>query len=206
MDWKNNPEEFHFKISDNASVQAIKISKVKEFGIGDLVKFERHTVMIEGKLGDPLSELSHERLPQLTQATLFLKVILEGSATLYQYEAGNIRRFFYHVAAHGPVVQPLLFKRYKVTNSAVGTNYQFRQQLLNDLKCAGHSGVSTARLEYKLDPLMKYFQEYNSCVGGEEVTYVNKQGKGGFHISAHIGFNHGQAFITQDPSEPFPGP
>ncbi len=203
-DWRNNPKEIRIKTSEVAETQSIGIEKIQEFGIGDAVKFERHTVMIDWS-SDRLSELSHERVPQLTEARLFLKVLLEGPATLYQFEAGNVRRFYYRVGDADPEVKPLIYKRYKVSNTSVGANNQFRQQLLNDLKCQKLSASTTARMEYKPDPLIRYFSGYNSCAKGNQITFENPLKKGGIHVAARVGLSHAMASIAQDPSEPFPG-
>lgn len=198
-DWRNNPDEIQFKVSESAEPRFIGIHQAQEFGIGNQVKYQRHTVNMD-KSSDLLSDLSHERAPRFTEATLFLKVLVEGAANLYQYEGRNNRRFFFNVSDEGKAVEPLIYRRYKVTNSATAANYHFRQQLINQMDCEGLSKTLLKRMEYKTDMLVKYFRNYNDCRGGGQALYVRKSKESGLSLSVRVGLVHANTTVQHEPS------
>lgn len=201
VDWKNNPQNFQYKASEDAEVRSTGIGQVREFGIDGKTKYQRHTVMLDTS-SDLTSELSFQRVPTFTDETLFLNVLVEGKASLFQYEKGNSRRFFYSMEDQGTEVRPLIYKRYKSSNRGTGTNNQFRDQLANQLDCPEISQASISRMEYKPDPLVRLFQEINACKGGEALTYETGASKLKFHLAARIGFNHASAYVEQKPPLP----
>ena len=108
LDWRGNPEKFQYKLAEEEEVISIGITQVQEFGIGDQFKFQRFKVMID-RSSDLTSELSSQRAPEFTDETLFLKVLTEGAATLYQYEGSNIRRFYFSMKENGSDVKTFDF-------------------------------------------------------------------------------------------------
>jgi hypothetical protein len=129
-----------------------------------------------------------------------LKVLVEGAATLYQFESGNSRRFFFKIADRETDVQPLIFKRYRASNGATGTNNQFREQLDRQLECLTVPKTRLRRMEYKPDPLTHFFQEFNNCMGGDQQTYEKKTAKFNFQVALRFGFNYAEASIAQTSS------
>lgn len=203
LDWRNNPEHFQFKHTAEAEAQTFGIARIQEFGIGDFIKYQRHIVMIDAS-SDLTSELTSQRVPTFTKKTLFLKVLVAGGAALYQYETGNSKRFFYAPKGDSTEVQPLIYKRYKIEGTAIGTNNQFRDQLAKQIDCPEISKASIARMEYKEDPLIRLFQEINNCYGGDAETFKMETPAFQFHIAARVGFNHANAYVEQQPDQPFP--
>ncbi len=93
-DWKNNPTEFDFKLTKDSESQSLNISTIKEFSIPGSFKFIRAPVKID-RSTDIASLLGTDRNPKWESDTLFLKVLVEGKATLYSYSKGNLFRFFF---------------------------------------------------------------------------------------------------------------
>jgi len=91
--WKNNPTEVKF-ISKNGSEKIASIADIKVFGIGQQIKFRRFQVEID-RSAESLQHLDRNRLPSFQSETLFLKVLVEGIATLYYYEDGKSKKYFY---------------------------------------------------------------------------------------------------------------
>ena len=93
MEWKNNPTELEFKLSQNEITQKISVESAKEFGIGDAIKFISVRVKIDRSAED-INGISSESKPIFHEEQLFLRAIIEGKASLYSYMDGNLARFF----------------------------------------------------------------------------------------------------------------
>lgn len=203
MGWGNNPENFQFKSTDTATIQTSNINQVLEFGIYNGVKYERHSVMVEMS-SDLTSELSHLRTPEFKEATVYLNVLVEGASTLYLYNDKSITRFFFSLKEYDNEIKPLIYKLYKNSNNGIGANYQYRQQLSNSLDCKNISEKAFSKLEYKQNQLIKLFQDFNKCKGGEQITYNIESSEVKLGFSAIVGLNYGSANILRTPSFPFP--
>ena len=51
IDWKDNPTQFNYKLSKDDDQKEATIEAVKEFGIYDIVKYQRYTVDIDIRRG-----------------------------------------------------------------------------------------------------------------------------------------------------------
>jgi hypothetical protein len=160
VDWKNNPNKFEYMLTENATVKTATINNVIEFGIDNFSKYVKAKVKVD-RSSDYLGTLSTQKQPIFSDEILFLLVIEEGKASLYQYEDTNIKRFFFKVK--DGVVEPLVYKRYSISLTETGSNMQFRQQLINDVLCEKTSIKMIENLKYGRDELLRYFKRYNSC-------------------------------------------
>ena len=129
IDWRNNPIEFEYMLSQNAIIQKASIKTVKEFGINGVTKYIRTTVNID-RSSDDLKNMSSERNPIFQEEQLFLKVLVEGKASLLLYENGNLTRFFFKT--NDSITSQLVYKQYLAENRISQNNY-FRQQLFSRL-------------------------------------------------------------------------
>lgn len=84
VDWKNNPTEFEYKLAENSEPKKTTIKTIKEFGIDNISKYVRSTVNID-RSSESINNLSNDKNPIFKEEELFLKVLVEGKATLYQY-------------------------------------------------------------------------------------------------------------------------
>jgi len=105
--------------------------------------------------------LDQNRSPNFVEETVFLKPVIEGSATLYLYTEANLKRFFYSTGNDS--VKALIYKKFLGANNTVGTNYAFRNQLLTDLSCGSVSIVDVSKLDYSKSDLTNFFKSYNQC-------------------------------------------
>lgn len=133
-DWEICPVEFSYKISPESDRQKVKTSTLQAFGIFGSSKYISKVVQID-KSRPEISELSPTKNPVWQTEKLFLKVLIEGKASLYMYNEFNLIRFFYSV--NDSTIQQLVHKSYQATNENlerfVGTNNNFRQQLYVDV-------------------------------------------------------------------------
>ena len=141
IDWRYNPSQFSYKLSPDQDPKTADIANVMEFGIYNFSRYVRRTVNID-RSSDDTNSLTSSREPEWSEEMLFLKVIVEGQATLLHFEDGSLTRYFY-ILNDEPAEQ-LIYKRYKTGPSNIATNAQYRQQLFMDLRCDNHLGGKPA--------------------------------------------------------------
>lgn len=197
MDWKNNPDNFEFKLALDGKSETIDIKTVKEFGIDNTSKHIRHTVQLD-RSSNNLNNLNHDKAPVFSEEQHFLKVLIEGKATLFLYEASTLKRYFYTIDS--VEVEPLVFKNFLTTDNKVGSNNEFKQQLWNNLKCPSFKMNTMEHLEYKNHSLIKLFANYNECMNEDFVNFENK-GKGNlFHVTVRPRYNASSLLIKNPAS------
>lgn len=183
-EWKNNPVVFEYKTDDNLTVKTGSLESVKEFGVGTTIRFVRCTVDMD-RSSDRVEKLTEEREPEFQEETLFLRILVDGKASLYHFEDGSLNRFFYQL--DGSNILQLVYKRYFVSPTEAGVNNRYRQQLSNELKCGKELKVEN--LEYQKNPLVKFFIKYNECKKSEFTSYYKKWKKGSFHLGIRAGYH-----------------
>lgn len=173
----NQKVEGYFKPTDFFDVTSLKFKKalesdyislpadgITEYGIGDAYKFEKHTVDVDASTDD-FSEINYNRNPEFVKKTVFLEVILISDATLYAYAGKKGTKFFYKVNSKNIAVTQLVYKTYKVSETANKDNMLFRQQLFDNLKCDNESISAFTKLKYERKVLVDVFKKYNTCSG-----------------------------------------
>lgn len=165
-DWKNNPVQIHYKLSESTPELQLDVNTCSEFAVTGRVKYIRAVVQVD-RSSDKLHELSSSRFPDFQQQVLFLRVILEGKASLFGYSDGDRLRFFIGTEAH-PIEQ-LVNKEYYITASEVATNDSFHIQLTRLLEC--NEGQISQQLEarYTEKALSALVESYNTCKGSGSV-------------------------------------
>lgn len=186
IDWKNNPTEFEYKLSQNDTFQKATIQTVKEFGINNVSKYIRTKTNID-RSSDQIDHMSSERNPNFQEELLFLKVLIEGQASLFLYIDGNLTRFFYKL--NDSEIQQLVYKKYLIANK-ISENNSFKQQLFLQLKCEDIGLNDIERLRYAKRDLEKLFIKYNECAGSDYINYKPKQKKDLFNLTFRPGLNY----------------
>jgi hypothetical protein len=158
-DWKNNPVSFEYKLTENSEIKTGSIATIKEFQIAGVWKYLRAVVKI-----DLDHKITDERNSELSESTLFLKVLSEGEAKLYRYSQPSVERFLYSVK--GNPIQQLIYKKYYVyvnQQTKIATNTTYQQQLYNEVNCGSRSKDQVKAVAYNSKSLRKFFESYNSC-------------------------------------------
>jgi hypothetical protein len=171
-DWLNNPTEFKYKTNINSEKKTLTIKSVKEFGLLNTSKYVRHAVDIDrsSKVHD---EIGYNKNPIFNKEKLFLKVLIEGKATLYYYEDQGLVRYFF--SKDYAEVKQLVFKYYLTYENDTKINNQFRRQLWVALKCESILMNSLKKLDYRKSDLIKFFIKYNECSNSEYINYEKKK-------------------------------
>jgi len=166
-DWKNNPKTFEYRLSETSEVVKSSTQEVQEFGISDIVIYKRFAVKID-RSRTQTEKLSNKRAPEFAEETLFLKVLVEGKASLYQFSDDGLLRFFFSNDGGSPT--QLVYKEYRINdNRAVNDSY--KQQLLNDLRCAELTETDVRNTAYSTSSLVRFFKRYNDCVQSPVKVY-----------------------------------
>ncbi|WP_272149784.1 tRNA modification GTPase [Tenacibaculum aiptasiae] len=180
VDWKNNPIDFEYKISENTEVKTLTMKSVKEFGVYNASKYIRSVVDIDRSKED-VSDLSTDRSPIFKEEELYLEVLVEGKINLYEYTQGSLKRFFY--GNENSKITQLIYKRYRTTDDEIGKNKRFRQQLWKNLKCPSFKISKVENLDYRKNELVNYFIEYNNCNNLKYVSYEKKEKRDVFNLT-----------------------
>ena len=185
-DWKYNPNEFEYKLSEDGDYKKATIDSVKEFGIYNTSKYTRNEVNID-RSNDNINNLSYNENPIYQNEILFLKVIIEGNANLYEYSEPNFIRFFY--SSKHKETEQLIFKKYESTRNEIRENQKFKQQLWGDLKCNSINLNKIKSLDYNKNNLTDLFIEYHNCLNASYHTYGSTQKTKLVNINIRPGIN-----------------
>lgn len=169
IDWKNNPLEFEYKLTENETPKIATLKDAKEFCVYNQSRFVRSVVQID-KSNERLNAFNYDKDPKFEQEVLFLKVIVEGKAVLYKYLNPPIIKYFYSV--DGAPAQQLVYKKYMIKNDDgsenLAENNLYKKQLNSEVKC-GNSTINMSNFRYVEKDLTNYFKEYNKCNNPEFV-------------------------------------
>lgn len=174
VDWLDNPIDFQYKLSGDSDFQTAGIKNVKEFGIYSKSKYIRSLVEIDHSI-NTIGNLSRTSAPTFIQEELFLKVLIEGKANLYEYINGDLTKYFYNV--ENALIKQLVYKEYLNTveyNEVISKNNYYKQQLWNDLKCDNFTENKLKNINYRRKDLEIFFIEYSNC-NSEKALVINNQ-------------------------------
>ena len=199
-DWKNNPETFEYKLSENSETVIADLKSAKEFSIYSISKYVRSLVKLD-KSSENLDELSYDKEPTYSEEVLFLKVLVEGKSNLYYYVNGNLQRYFYN--KDNSTIEPLVYRKYLVSDdkknvgsgNVVEENNQFKRQLWADLKCPTIGINKVENLNYKKSSILNFFIEYNKCSNSTYTRYESKVKKDLFNLTFRAHLNNSSAYI-----------
>ncbi|MEL1244114.1 outer membrane beta-barrel protein [Flavobacterium sp. DGU11] len=191
--WKDAPVEFDYKANDGAETQKGQIKNVSEFSVDNSYKFIRFDILVDLSPND-INFMSINKEPEWIKETAFLKVLVQGDATLYEYTRGNIVRFFYTA---NEVTEQLVYKPYKVGTS-IGYNNKFRGQLFEVMKSKISDRKRFENMRYEKNVLIKLFLEYNGMTLEEAGNFSSKQNKTDFNLKVTAGANLAKVTLEQE--------
>ncbi len=185
LDWKNNPEDFLYKLTLDSEVAKKTINTTKEFKIGAALKYERHTVKIDQSSKD-VKRLSTVREPDFVEKTVFLKSVVEGKASLFLYESNKQRRYFFSIDKGQ--VEPLIYKIYTIEDDQIAKNEKYKQQLWQKVRYENVAMSAIERVRYRRKDLAKYFNTFNSYhTDTPTLDYTKKEDRKSFTIGLEAG-------------------
>lgn len=196
-DWKNNPISIEFRLNPNSEVQQLTVTDVQEFGIAASAKYLSVEVDLD-RSTDDLNYIDSNKEPDFKKEHLFLKVLVEGTASLLVYQDGNLTRYFYRI--NDTAIKPLVYKRYLVGKNTAENNY-YRQQLWTDLKCEAIQLKDVEYLKYARKNLERFVTKYNQCQGDSYRNETPKTSRDLFNLSVRPGINFNSLSIENSGSD-----
>jgi len=193
VDWKDNPTEFEYQLTTDSDKEKGTLPNIKEFGINGFSRYVRAETKIDISPAD-IDNLSKERNPVWEKQLMFLKVLVEGKATLYYYEKDALIRFFYSVS--DTAIKQLIYKEYYTSDNQVAENFKFREQLWIDVRCADATMSSVENIRFNRTELERYFKKFNASDGNKAVVYDNNKKRDSFHLRFTPGLNYSWASVT----------
>lgn len=193
LDWKNTPTDFKYKLQLNDSESKVEtISTVQEFGIDNESTYKRFKIEID-RTSNEVGNLTTNENPTWKEETLFLKILVEGDAVLYEYTGDEIRRFFYQT--QNSKLQQLTYLRYLAetrneVNGNINQNNTYQKQLYDDVRCGNITVKDIKKLTYKKSELTNYFIGYNNCKNPSSIKAkpTTKKGELLLRITPSINF------------------
>ncbi|AFL81577.1 hypothetical protein Aeqsu_2115 [Aequorivita sublithincola DSM 14238] len=182
--WKNNPTSIEFKTTTDVEGEELMMNSVSEFGIKNKFKYVRAKVAID-RSSDDSNFLTITKTPKFEEEDLFLKVLMEGDANLYEYTDNNLQRFFYKTET--VPLEQLIYKRFRASAAVIAKNDQYKQQLLNNLRCEDINLSMVNNLEYDQSKLVRIFKTYNKCRNAIIADYELTEAKGDFNFNIRPG-------------------
>lgn len=190
-------DNLEYKLSVDGNIQKVKLSDIKRIELYNLWKYEWKRVNVD--ISDNyLSKISSNRNPTFKEQKLFLKILVEGDANLYEYLNGSSKRFFYGLGLSVPV--QLIYKNYISSNNKIGENKMYLQQLNNNLLCDNLDIGSLKDLDYKRSTLTSFFIMYNKCVNSDYTSFYRREKKGELNVSIRPGLNSSSLLLDHKPS------
>lgn len=173
MDWKDNPSIISYKLSPSSSPVKGDATTVKEFAIGNTIKYVGANVKVD-LVNKPTVGTQSELDPVWTKENLFLKVLLEGKANLYGFKKDKVERFFYSL--NDSLINPLTYKQIHKASTLIKNN-DFRQQLWDKLRLPKTTWEVTKTVNYTENELKNYFKTYNGNFPEPIVERINVKSK-----------------------------
>lgn len=199
--WNDSPVKVSYKLSQSGDVKSFDSDGVKNFGVGNEVRYIAVDTEIPNTYRKP-DELDNDPVPVMTKKRVFIKQILVGTASLFQYRGNNQEIYFYKFKESNPIV--LNYKKYISTkDNKVRENNIYKRQLSKDLLCGSSQAIQ--KVEYTSKSLISFFRDYNQCVNPNGIDdsqiIVRKKVKTNFKLIAGIqqyGFTFERNFRTLD--------
>jgi hypothetical protein len=181
--WMKNPEVISYKLTDDGEVTKATFSDITEFGVGDL-KYVVADVMID-QSSKEAERMTSSPDPIWVKERTFLKVLMEGEASLYHYSRKGVERFLVS-SKNNDSIRQLVYKPYRATATAISYNKTYQAQLLAEVSCPGLPEVKD--VDYTMVSLKRYFIKFNECKGIKvENTKVKKASE--FHLTVTPGID-----------------
>lgn len=185
--WKNNPTEIEFKSSVDGKSEKLDISEIKEFSVSDSYKFKRFATSVDISSNDA-GKLSESASPDWKKQVVMLKLLVEGKINLYQYENGNLVRYFISTGNHETAEQ-LIYRQYIIEATQIKTDFSFRNQLYTLMKSENFNASKFRKVRYSKDNLTALFVSFNQTKTENISDYTKKQNKSSFNLKAVAGIN-----------------
>lgn len=195
LDWSNNPVDVQYRLNENSETITANVSSIKAFMIGENIKFVRATIDVDLSSAKT-SKLSRTSEPNFQKEITFIRELVSGEANLYVYKSNKYQRFYYQLK--DSKIEPLVYKKYYVSNSSVATNEAFRRTLFDNFTCDGIDVNTVREIDYNQDDLVDFFSQYNMCATGENLIIQEAAARGSITLRVKAGISFNQLDVSFD--------
>lgn len=157
--WGLTPRKISFKRYSGSNTIELTPGSVRVVEIEGKVKFIGGNFMVD-LASEDLRKITSFSEARLEENQTFLKVLIEGKASLYEYNREGIIRYFYAIDKQEPT--QLIYKAFKRDNT-VQYNRRYKNQLWEEMKCGTMNLEQVQKLEYFKKDLVDFFIDYNQC-------------------------------------------
>jgi hypothetical protein len=178
--WVKTPQLVVYKLSENGEPLTAGPGDLTEWAVGSF-RFVAGEVDFDESTMD-VAKIGYDKEPVWIKRRLFVRLLVEGKASLYLFEEGDGNRFFLSTEENTTIRQ-LVNKPFHKSSIDIYYNDLFRAQLLSEVFCEGLK-IDTENVKYTRSSLRNYFTRYNECVGiGEPAERIVDKKKFEFHLT-----------------------
>lgn len=160
VDWLNNPSTIEYRLADGGEILVGSPETLTEFKVEGFNKY----VQAEVDVDISPSTFDKKKEPTWEKRNIFLRVLIDGPATLLDYLSRETdRKFFF--TANGLAIRQLVYKEYYYTANHVNKNQTYLGQLRADVWCDSFEPSTLNKLKYAEKELVQYFKKVNECHG-----------------------------------------
>lgn len=187
--WDVNTGTFTYRSSTDTNVKIKKFQDIEEISIYNIIKYKRFDVKIDVNVTNEFRNMSFDRTVKLEDASLLLKVLLEGNNSLFSHKADNFTYFFY-TSPNTIIPEQLIYKQYLSNDINRIKDYNAYLQLLaKEFICVGISQTIYERTSYNEGDLIRFFKRYNDCKGYSYSTYSGIKDRKRFYFKLKSGIS-----------------
>jgi hypothetical protein len=206
-DWNDNPTNFEYKLNESTAEAKRSLVDTKEFGVTGQSVYVRAEVDMD-RASNKVGTYPSEKNPVFVREIFFLRVLVQGTNTLYVVKKGGLEKFFYRTPTKD-ITQLVYIKYNQFINFTKGyeentkENNLFRNQLWNDVKCMRTELRKVERIKYEQNHFIEYFKEVNACLGDTTATAAEFEAprkNGDFNIKLGASYNMYQHVINRSPA------
>jgi len=171
QDWENLPETIKFKTSDG-HVKNIAVDSLRGFSLDHVCKYQKQLLDLDVEYTGDYSLSSLKPNPEFQKSDIWIRTLIDGKISLYEFNASKKPYFYYSVDA-GTTILPLIYRPYQVSNT-LNENNQFRRDLARAMGITeGSNSIFTC--PYKEEKLIDLVIKYNAQFDSEkQITYKEK--------------------------------
>lgn len=164
--WVFSPQSFQYKLKNSDKIETANSTNINEIEIPNRMKYT--LVKTQVSLDpDRTNQMDSESRINTQVNEIFLKCLIEGKYSLYQYKTAENTRYYIMV---NNTIELLNFKQYIGKNNSVQSNEVFKSQL-NDIISCQKVKLRIKDLTYTIDDLRKFIVDVNGCYKESYTTY-----------------------------------
>jgi len=190
-DWNFCPSKIQCKFEKDGEIVEFQASDILEFGFANKSNYKSRTVQID-QSASRVEFFSTQRSPEFVEQHVFLRTIVEGNYSLYEYASSAFTRYFVQVRKGD--IEQLIYKGYEVSPGVERYNYQFRQQLSNILQESSDEKNDFNDLLYKKPSLTKVIKAANENTESKQLIYKPQRKK----LNLYAKIKAGQGNVRQE--------